>query len=291
MPTSSAADRNRISEPADVARALTVVRDRASQRASTAQLRQPVTTASEDVIREALPVHEHLAGLLPGGLPCGATVEVRGSHGARSLLIATISQASAAGHWTAVVGMAELNPLAIAEVGADLAHIAIVPHPQQRRADVIAALCDGMALVVTAVPAGLAEAQARALAARARRTGCILVPFGDHWPASDLILESGHRRWHERPNDRLPRCWEFDVTVRGRGAASRPRRQPVHLPAGTAKQHCPLAVPAPLRLVDSNHLRTPPPLNPQTMGGTEPQLAPPTPIGHERRRRVATDTS
>jgi hypothetical protein len=266
MPMSAAPDHNRISAAAHVARALSVVRDRANQRTSTAELRQPVTTAGEAVIREALPVHEYLAALLPSGLPYGATIEVRGSHGARSLLIATISQASAAGHWTAVVGMPDLNPLAIAEAGADLAHVALVPRPADRWADVIAGLCDGMALIVTAVPSGLGERQARALTSRARRTGGVLVPFGGHWPTADLIIESGERRWHERPNGRLPRCWDLDVTVRGRGAATRPRRQPVHLPAGTANQHCPLPGPPSLRLVHSGHAQTSTPVPGSVVG-------------------------
>jgi len=239
----------RISGPSDVARALVLVRDRLAGRAVTADLRQPITTAVEPAFHDALPVHGHLASLLHAGLPCGATIELRGGQGASSLLIATISQASAAGHWTAIVGQPDLNPIAVAEAGADLAKVALVRHPEAHWADVVAALCDGLALVATAIPAGLSERRARALAARARRSGCVLIPFGGHWPAADLTIESTQRRWHTRPNGRLPRCFDLDVTVRGRGAATRPRRQAIHLPAGTADQHCPLPPSPQLQLV------------------------------------------
>jgi len=92
------------------------------------------------------------------------------------------------------------------------------------------------------------------------------MPFGRPWAGADLILEPGVRRWHMPARRRLPRCFDLDVTVRGRGGASRPRTEAVHLPLAVADRGCPKTAEArpALRLVDApdhaldepSHLRT-----------------------------------
>lgn len=253
MLASSARDEARISGPSDVARALSVVRERAAQRATTAQLRQPVNIATDEMVHEALKVSDRIAGLLPGGLAAGATIAIGAGQGATSMLVALLSRATVNGQWVGVVGVPQLSLAAVADAGGDLERIALVRDPGSLWADVVATLCDGLALVVSAVPVGVAERTVRALSARARKSGCVLVPFGGGWPGADLVLEPTARRWHmPTRRRRLPCCFELDVTVRGRGAASRPRTETVHLPEIIDARDCPAATgPRPaLRLVD-----------------------------------------
>ncbi|WP_157546729.1 hypothetical protein [Hamadaea tsunoensis] len=254
-----ARDDARISGPGDVARALSVVRERAAQRGVTADLRQPVGLAVDETVRETVAVSERVGRLLPGGLPAGATVAIGAGQGATSLLVAVLGQATSAGKWVGVVGVPQLGLEAVAEAGADLERLALVPNPGVLWADVVAALCDGLALVVVAAPVGAAERTLRALSARARKSGCVLLPFGGSWPGADLVLEPAGRRWHMPARRRLPCCFDLDVTVRGRGAAARPRTETVHLPESVPVGECPAATmaarPRPaLRLADAADL-------------------------------------
>lgn len=180
-----------------------------------------------------LPVHDELAELLPGGgLRRGSTVTVRGS---LSLLFALLAEATATGSWAAVVGLPNLGVLAAAEYGVAVDRLALVPRPGSRPAPVIAALLDGMDLVVVA--AELGDAQARRLSARARHRGAVLLPLVS-WPAPDLELAGapgawtglgeGHGHLRHRP---------AQVHARGRGAAARPLRATLLLPGPAGSLH------------------------------------------------------
>ncbi|HEV7650038.1 MAG TPA: hypothetical protein VGP26_17970 [Actinophytocola sp.] len=175
-----------------------------------------------------LPVHADLAGLFPwGGLRRGSTVSVRGS---TSLLLALLAAPTVGDSWAAVVGMPELGVLAAAELGVAVDRLALVRHPGAELPAVIAALLDGMDLVVTP-RARLTDAQARRLSARARHRGAVLLTAGA-WPGADLELRCARAGWDGIGDGHgYLACREVTVETRGRGAASRPVRAALRLPA------------------------------------------------------------
>ena len=175
-----------------------------------------------------LPVLPLLRGLLPGrGLRRGSTVATQG---ATSLVIALLAEASRAGSWCAVVGLPALGALAAAEAGVALDRLALVPDPGPEWTSVVAALLDGVDIVVAAPPGPVAAPVTGRLAARARQRGSVLVGIG-LWPGADLVLDSVRSRWEglDRGRGRLSRR-EMTVVVRGRGAASQPREARLWMP-------------------------------------------------------------
>ncbi len=189
-----------------------------------------LTTPATEITGRVLPVRGELADLLPwGGLRRGSTVSVRGS---TSLLLALLATATAEGCWAAVVGLPNLGVLAAAELGVAVHRLALVPRPGSDPAVVertVAALLDGIDLVSVAVP--VTPHTARRLSARARQRKAVLVPFGT-WPGADVDLSIGEGRWsglgvgHGVLAER-----EVVVHAGGRGAASRPKRTDLLLPA------------------------------------------------------------
>jgi len=172
-----------------------------------------------------------LRDLLPGrGLRRGSTVTVRGS---TSMLYAMLAAATQAGCWCAVVGMPDLDLVAADELGVVLERLAIVREPGPDWPQVVAALLDGIDVVVVAAPAATPAVLARRLAARARQRGAVLVSSGE-WPAAELTIEADHGVWYGLSGGRgRLRCRALTVVVRGRGAAERPRRASMWLPALT----------------------------------------------------------
>lgn len=174
-----------------------------------------------------LPVPPDLSGLFPwGGLRRGSTVSVRGS---TSLLLALLAAPTASDSWAAVVGMPDLGVLAASELGVAVDRLALVRHPGADLPAVLAALLDGMDLVVTP-RARLTDAQARRLSARARHRGAVLLTV-DPWPAADLELTCTRARWAGigQGHGHLARR-EVTIQARGRGAATRPARAALRLP-------------------------------------------------------------
>lgn len=174
-----------------------------------------------------LPVQAGLEGLFPwGGLRRGSTVSV---HGSTSLLLALLAAPTASDSWAAVVGLPDLGVLAAAELGVAVDRLALVRRPGADLPAVVAALLDGMDLVV-APRARLTDAQVRRLSARARHRGAVLLAAGP-WPGADLELRCARARWHGL-GDGCGRLTRREVTVqaRGRGAAARPVRAVVQLP-------------------------------------------------------------
>lgn len=199
-----------------------------------------------------LPVAEELAELLPlRGLRRGSTVSVRGS---TSLLLAMLATASSNGAWAAVVGMPDLGVLAAAELGVAMRRLAVVPYPGAQAAGVLAALLDGMDLVVVSADCltggagaagdALADRLARRLSARARHRGAALIAFG-RWPGADVRLSVDSSVWsglgdgHGYLRDR-----EVVLSVAGRGTAARPVRRTVLLPGVTGAVSAVSAAPA-----------------------------------------------
>ncbi|MEU0535704.1 hypothetical protein [Amycolatopsis tolypomycina] len=186
-----------------------------------AQLREP---ADGDV----LTVLPELARLLPGGgLRRGSTVAVRG---ARSLVLALLAAATRNGSWAAVTGLPDLGLAAAAELGVDLARLALVPDPGAELVAVLSALVDGFDLVVLG-PASVSPQTARKLAGRVRNRGTVLLTAGS-WPGADVELTVSGRRWHGLTQDGHGhlRSREVQATSHGRGAAARPLTAALQLP-------------------------------------------------------------
>ena len=177
-----------------------------------------------------LPVLPALEALFPGGgLRRGSVVAV--SRGA-SLALALAAGPSAAGSWTAAVGLPDLGVLAAAELGIAVERLVLVPRPDEQWATVVAALLDGIEVVLAQPPAHLRAGHARRLASRARERGGVLVAVGGAWPeGADVRLTAltvgadGLGRGDGRLAAR-----QVEVIASGRGAAARERRLRLWLP-------------------------------------------------------------
>lgn len=173
-----------------------------------------------------LPVAPELRPLLPG-LRRGSTVAVTG---AGSLVPALLAPASAGGAWIAVVGMPGFGALAAAQAGVALERLVLVPRPGPEWVTVVAALLDGLDVVVVAPPGPVAARVAGRLAARVRQHGNVLVPYG-RWAGADLALTTDPGTWQGLGTGRgRLRCRELTITAHGRGAAARPSQVRVLLP-------------------------------------------------------------
>lgn len=183
--------------------------------------------AGGDPTGKLLPVLSELAEVLPfGGLRRGSTVSVRGS---TSLLLALLAEATARGSWAAVVGMPHLGVAAAAELGVEVSRLALVPAPGADLVPVVAALLDGVDVVVVGcgVPDRLGV---RRLSARARHRGAVLIAE-DTWPGADVELRCEPGGWQGLGGG-PGYLRERQVTVHGtgRGSAARPVRTTLLLP-------------------------------------------------------------
>ena len=140
-----------------------------------------------------------IGNLLPaGGIRRGATIALDGPPGAGSTTVAMslAAAATSAGEWAAVVDPdGTFGARAAADAGVALERCAIVRRvPSDRWATVVAALLDGVTLVVAATPNHLRLGDARRLTARARERASVLVALGP-WPAEAALRI--HARAHE----------------------------------------------------------------------------------------------
>src|SRR5690554_4812024 len=76
--------------------------------------------------RPVVPLAPELEQLLPEGRRRGQVLSVTG---ATSLMLALASWASAAGSWTAAIGMPTVGVVAAARRGIELSRLALIPHP------------------------------------------------------------------------------------------------------------------------------------------------------------------
>lgn len=216
-----------VTSTSPIASLQTAFERRAPGAVTTASAVAAVTT--DQATRPVLPVRPDVAALLPaGGLPLGSTVAVDGSS---RLLLIMLAAATEAGSWAAVVGLPDLGLLAAHECDVVLERLAVVPTPGSQWAVVVDALLDGLDIVVVGagVAAGgpVSQPAARSLISRARNRGKVLIPFGygDGWPAADLrISATDHRHGGLGDGHGYLVEHKVEVTVRGRGSASRPRR-------------------------------------------------------------------
>ncbi|NKS56157.1 hypothetical protein GS504_01940 [Rhodococcus hoagii] len=135
-----------------------------------------------------LPVPGPLAELIPhGGLVRGSTVQVSGVASLQAGLVAAVT---GSGGWAALVGRPSLGLLAAVEMGAQLRRCALIPDAPDPVA-VAAILVDGLDLVVMSLGGiDVPLSRARAVAARARRNGTVLVVTEGRWPTVDLHLDA-----------------------------------------------------------------------------------------------------
>ncbi len=175
--------------------------------------------AGATVVGKLLPVVPELTDVLPHrGLRRGSTVSVIGS---RLLVLSLLAEATARGSWAAVVGMPDLGVVAAAELGVEVSRLALVPAPGVELVPAVAALLDGVDLVV--VGRGVTGRAARQLSARARHRGAVLIVAGA-WPGVDVELRCEGGQWSGPGTSGHGHLSEREVTVHsvGRGAAVRP---------------------------------------------------------------------
>lgn len=162
---------------------------------------QPFVAAGD----RRLPVRELIGARLPaGGVQRGSTIAVGGAPGSGSTTVALTLAAAAtsAGEWAAIVDPADslargtIGARAAAEAGVELDRLAVVRcSSADRWGAVVAALLDGITLVVAAVPPRLRRGDARRLVARARERSAVLVALGD-WPVEATVrMHTGPGIW------------------------------------------------------------------------------------------------
>jgi hypothetical protein len=221
-----------------------------------------VRTASTRVggaadIDRVLPVLPALRSLLPdGGLRRGALISVTADPGAMTgamtgraarsaaagltppptpvasmtLTLSLLAAASRAGSWCGIVGVPTLGAAAAAELGISLDRLALVPHPGVEWPTVVAALLDGLDIVVAAPPGPIMPAVTSRLVARARQRGSVLVAYGS-WQGADVTLHAVRSAWSGLTEGHGRLRWrELTVRASGRGAAEAPRRATIWLP-------------------------------------------------------------
>ncbi len=147
-----------------------------------------------------LPVTGRIGELLPAsGLQRGSTISVAGLPGSGSTTVALTLAAAAtgAGEWAAVVDPGgTLGARAAVTAGVELERLAVVRRvTPDRWAAVVAALLDGITVVVAAVPPHLRLGDARRLIARARERKSVLVAFGSWQVEATLRVHTGGCTW------------------------------------------------------------------------------------------------
>ena len=181
--------------------------------------------------RPPMAVPPPLAPILPEGLRRGGTTVVTGS---TSLVLAMLAHACAGGAWAAVVGQPTIGLLAASQAGVSLDRLAVVPRPGLEAPTVVAALLDGVDVVVVGPEAALTDADRRKLSARARDRGSVLLSTAD-WPGAGVVLTVESGRWTgvDAGEGRL-RTHELRLVRTGRGSAAVPRALDLTLPLGSA---------------------------------------------------------
>jgi Mrp family chromosome partitioning ATPase len=174
-----------------------------------------------------------LADLVPrGAVVRGTVLRVAGAPGAGATTVAFELAAAftTLGEWAAAVDLdATLGPLAAAEAGVALERFAVVRRvPPARWATVVAALLDGVSLVLAEVPRGVRLGDARRLEARVREREAVLVatePHGVAWPAgAAYVVHAAASRWEGLDAGAgVLAGRRLQVQVEGRGQAARPR--------------------------------------------------------------------
>jgi hypothetical protein len=181
-----------------------------------------------------LPLGEPWGPLVPnGGLRRGSSVVVQAPPGlgGLSLALSLLTESSARGHWSAVVGVDDPGVVAIADLGVDLRRVLFVPRPRGAWAESAADLLDGVDLLIVRPPSRASHAAARRLLDRVRERGTVLIVLAEPaslWPLpADLSFDITNAQWVT--SSRLDARY-LTVRIGGRGEAVRAGEHVVVLP-------------------------------------------------------------
>jgi hypothetical protein len=201
-------------------------KEQKAPRTTETRVQQALDTAS---VNRALPTLPAVSDLLSGAaLRAGSAYSVRGS---TALVMALMAGPSADGAWCGVVGLPSFGAEAARGLGVDLERLVLVPDPGHDWLNVVAALIDALTVVVVRPPGEVTPGEASRLAARLRTRGAMLIAFGS-WPGSEARLEVESNVWTGLgEGEGLLTARRATVVVTGRGAAVRPRRHQLWLPA------------------------------------------------------------
>lgn len=180
----------------------------------------PIVATAESTLR-LLPVPPPIGELLPrGGIPRGTVVNVSG---ANSVLIGLLASVTASGGHAAVIGMPHLGLLAAVEQGANLERIALVAEPGESAVEVGAILLEAFELVILGLSGtAVTPSRTRAVIARTRSKGAVLVTAEGQWDSPDLRIKSTVAGYTGlgRGNGRV-KTVILDVAVAGKGFQQR----------------------------------------------------------------------
>lgn len=143
--------------------------------------------------RRTLPTAPAVAPLLPGGaLRAGVAYGVQGSLALAMLLLAG---PSAAGGWSAVVGVPEFGVEAAAGFGIALERLVLVPEPGEHWLAVTAQIAEVVPVVLVRPPAaGASPGETARLASRLRQRGSTLLVAGP-WSGAEAVLTAEGGSW------------------------------------------------------------------------------------------------
>src|SRR5690606_23775829 len=119
----------------------------------------------------------------------------------------------------APVGLPALGVLAAAQLGLDLDRLVLVPAPGPDGPTVVAALQDGVDVVVVGDGVALSDGDRRRLSARARERGAVLLSTSA-WQGGHLVLTAEASQWEGLGHGHGRLCSRrMTVGCTGRGAA------------------------------------------------------------------------
>ncbi len=153
---------------------------------------------------DSLPVAKALQPIVPDGvLVRGRTVLCSGD-AAMSAALLTVSAATQAGSWLAIVGVSDFGLMSACEQGVALQRTVLVTPTTNKKdwTSTVAAVADGFDVVMLEVPQGVSESDARRIQTRiqARRNVLVLVETSRHaTPRSvfqpDVVLHTVTTQW------------------------------------------------------------------------------------------------
>jgi hypothetical protein len=176
-----------------------------------------------------VPVPSALEPVLGDGLRRGSVVSVTGPASA-TLGLALMAEASSRGGWCAAVGVPELGVAAAAAMGVEPARLVLVDEPGRRWPEVVAALLEGVEVVLLRPDARPNPTVIRRLTALARRHGSVIVSAAA-WDGAQVRLRVREASWEGVGNGHGHlRGRRALVHAEGRGAAGPGRQAWVWLP-------------------------------------------------------------
>ena len=175
-----------------------------------------------------------LQRLLPGGLSRQRAAAITGGIGSTSLAMMLMASATDYGRWAAVVGVPGWGWVAAEAAGVCIDRTVAVPDPGQHWAAAIAALSEGMALIVARPPGPIPAKLRTRLQARLRRDDCALLILGD-WPEAAVRLSTAEPRWHGIRPDGRGRLQRRTLTVTATDRTGRTQSSTLWLPDGRGR--------------------------------------------------------